>query len=224
MNHPGPLGEVILPSAAPIALWRRRRHSHYIGLRVRPALLAIAIAVACGPVLAGCGNSPTRAPNPLKPRPLGTLTPERFPAAGLDVYVPSSPGWSLTLGPSPLLVQALSGTASIAIWSYPRSEPLPRGQRAFRAARQALLAQDVSRDPTFLLRSAVFTRAGGYPAIELLARETVAGQLRAVRSLHVYAHGTEYVIDALSPPSAFRHVDRRVFLPVIATLRLPRPR
>jgi hypothetical protein len=189
-------------------------------------LLTVLPAVAAVVALAACGNSPTPPlGNPLSPAPVARLIPERFPKAGLDIEMPDVPNrWLIAVTPPPLVVGAVSGTAAISVWRYPRGGKLPRTRHELALARRALVADERARDPGFDLRSARVIRAAGFPAIELLARETIAGQLRAVRSTHVYAHGNEYVIDELAPPASFDSLDREVFLPVIATLHLPRPR
>jgi hypothetical protein len=44
-----------------------------------------------------------------------------------------------------------------------------------------------------------------------------------VRSTHLYAYGAELVVDAYAPPGEFARVDRRVFGPMLRSLRVQRP-
>ncbi len=64
----------------------------------------------------------------------------------------------------------------------------------------------------------------GAPAIELLGTATIAGEKRRVRSTHVYAKGAEIVLDAYAPEQEFARVDREVFRPIAASLRIDPPR
>jgi hypothetical protein len=44
-----------------------------------------------------------------------------------------------------------------------------------------------------------------------------------VRSIHLYGSGVELVVDAQAAPEDFLRVDRQVFAPLIASVRLARP-
>jgi len=117
-----------------------------------------------------------------------------------------------------------SGEALVTIWRYPRTEILPATGAALRAARAQLVEIARSRDPRMTFSSTRTARIGGAPAIVLTGLELVSGVRRSVRSVHVYAHGAEVVFDAIAPPAAFAVVDRIVFRPVAASLRLTEPR
>lgn len=73
-----------------------------------------------------------------------------------------------------------------------------------------------------MIRSAL-TRADGRPAIALDVLERISGQLRRVRSLHVYAGGAELVLEEYAPPAVFSTVDHAVFSPVTRSLKLAQP-
>jgi len=117
-----------------------------------------------------------------------------------------------------------SGRATVAVWRFPRTEPLPRTAGDLRRARRGLLGAARARDPSFHSREARRRRVGRHRAIEVTGSGTIEGQPRALRSLHIYAYGGEVVVDALAPPGDFARVDREVFRPLMRSLRLMRPR
>lgn len=185
------------------------------------ALLVIASGLAAI-AISGCGNERTRPPDPLVPAtPHGTVR-GYFPAAGLRLRHPAN--WDERPGRAPLVATIGSGTAAVAIWRYPRSEALPRGTKALEAARKALVHAARKRDPALRVSSAQVTRVDGRDAIELLVTERIAGHVRRVRSVHVFAAGSEVVIDAYASPPLFDRLDRRAFRPLIASTRISAPR
>jgi hypothetical protein len=68
-----------------------------------------------------------------------------------------------------------------------------------------------------VIRSSVI-RAGGSGAIELDAVEQIAGQLRRVRSVHVFADRAEIVLEEYAPTGLFHSVDHEVFSPLRQSL------
>jgi hypothetical protein len=58
----------------------------------------------------------------------------------------------------------------------------------------------------------------------LVGQEVIGGQVRLVRSTHVFAHQAEVVVDAYAPPSTFPAVNQSVFGPLVASLRLQKPK
>jgi hypothetical protein len=179
----------------------------------RPLLVLIA-AVA----LAGCGNRRAAVPDTATPgSPLGTNA-ATYPQAGLRFGAPA--GWHVEPGRAPLVTTITTGRAAIAVWRYPRTEPLPATTRALEQAKAALLAAAKARDATFAPQAARATRVDGRGALEVRGTETVEGARRAVRSTHVFAFGAEVVVDASAPPRDFARVDRQVFGPLVRSLRL----
>ncbi len=180
---------------------------------------ALAAALVAG--AAGCGNSRTPVPPlgaPSAPDGLRTLF---LTTARIIVDVPRT--WMVVTSPGPLLATVSSGSAVVALWAYPRAAAPPTTARARRATEAALLAAVRARDPSLQpIRVATIT-LNGQPAVELDALEHVAGQLRRVRSVHVYAPGREVVLDAYAPPATFHPVDHAVFSPVGRSLRLLGP-
>jgi hypothetical protein len=187
-------------------------------VRTRAATTAGVLALLLG----GCVSSRTRPPDVSRPQgPLAT-TFQRFPTEGISFYAPVN--WFLSRGTPPDVEQMTSGPGVIAIWRYPRSEPLPTTAAALERARHALARAARARDPTLRIVRDQVTHVAHHHAVMLLARETIDGELRDVRSAHVYADHSEYVIDELSPPSDFPRLDRGLFLPVLRSLRLFAPR
>ncbi len=170
----------------------------------------------------GCGRERLEVPDTVRPAaPLGSA-PEAFPAAGL--YLDRPGNWPFQEGRAPLVASASSGTATVALWRYLRSEPLPRSTEQLEAAQEALEQAAKARDASLTVQRTRRTEVDGAPAIELVATQTVAGQKRRVRSTHVYAKGAEVVIDAYAPEGEFERVDREVFAPLVESLRIDPPR
>jgi hypothetical protein len=183
------------------------------------------LAAVCSVVLAlatGCGNERTPTPDVTTPGPPLGSSRRDVPQAGVSFLVPS--GWRVDAGAPPLLQTISTGRASIAIWRYPRTEPLPRTGAQLTSAADALVAAAKARDPSFTELHRSLSRVGGHPAVQLHGTETVAGQPRTVRSTHVYAGGGEVVVDAFAPEQDFKRVDDLVFRPLVRSLRVRKPR
>ena len=186
-------------------------------------LCLLGVAALLGGTLAGCGNSRTPVPRFGAPAPPNGVRLLPLPAGGVLLQVPRT--W------------VRRPVRHRRCW--PRSPPAPRrwrcgaiaaarpppigrgrpgagpGARCWRAARR--------RDPTLQpIRVAVITLAG-QGAVELDAFEHINGQLRRVRSVHVYQPGRELVLDAYAPPAIFHAVDHAVFSPVKRSLRFLGP-
>ena len=182
-------------------------------------------AAACVAVLAasaaGCGRDRIEPPDTVRPAAPGASVPEAYPEAGLFFDRPGN--WPFREGRPPLVASTSSGTATVALWRYLRSEPLPRTPEALVAAQDALEQAVQARDPSFSLEGNRRLKVDGAPAIELRGTETVAGRERRVRSTHVFAKGAEVVLDAYAPPEDFERVDREVFGPIVESLRIDPP-
>jgi hypothetical protein len=186
--------------------------------RVRPALLSLAAAA----LLAGCGNSRTPPPDTgLIPAP-SAFRAVPYPADGISLRAPAN--WRSFPGSPPQVATIAIGDGQIAIWRYPRSEPLPVTRSQLDAARKALVAQVERRDATFRLTSSRLVVKHGLRAVELVGQGTNHGVRRSVRSLHAYGFGQEVVLDAFAPPQAFARVDEQTFGPVARSLRLRAPK
>jgi hypothetical protein len=183
----------------------------------RAALLA---AVAAG--LAGCGNDKTQPPDVASPGPSQGTVQAHYPDQGVNFDAPK--GWDLTGGKAPMVATAATGTATIAVWRYPRSEPLPKTKAELRQARDSLIAAAKARDATFKPIKAAITRVSHAPAVQIRATETIAGRPRTVRSTHIYTQRSEVIIDAYAPDADFRRVDATAFRGVLRSLRIFKPR
>ena len=172
-------------------------------------------------LLAGCGNEQAKPPDVAVPAHPAGSTPVSFAPAGIRLAAPG--GWKVQPGQAPLVATIQSGTAQIAIWRYPRTEPLPKTTAQLHQARDLLLQAAKARDQTFKDSKAVITKVGGHPAIQVRGTETLAGQPRTVRSTHVYAFGGEVVVDAFAPAPVFGQVDSEAFRPLVKSLRLRAP-
>jgi hypothetical protein len=202
------------------------RHNPRLMRRPRPHPRSSVLAVAAASLaLAGCGNERTPTPDTARPlAPQGTAL-VRYPEAGVRFATPGR--WDRAGGQAPLVATVTSGRATIAVWRFPRAEPLPGSAEDLRRARRTLLAAARARDPSFRLHpthAVTRRRVGGLRALEVRGTGTVEGQERAVRSLHVYGFGGEVVVDALAPPAQFGRVDREVFGPLLRSVRLSAPR
>jgi hypothetical protein len=172
-------------------------------------------------LLAGCGNSRTPVPSlsgAAQPHGFHRLV---YPAAGVTIRVPRN--WSSASERAPLVATVGSGAAIVALWRFPRREPPPAGAAALAGAGVKLLDAARARDASLQVIGSKAMRIDHAPAIELDARERVGGQLRRVRSLHLFVAGAELVLEQYAPPGIFRDIDHAVFSPVRRSLRLLAP-
>lgn len=180
------------------------------------ALIALALAAA------GCGRERLAVPDVERPVVTRATVSQAVPREGVTFAAPGS--WSLGRGQPPLLAQTSSGSASIALWRYERTEPMPGGDEELEAAQEALLGAVRQRDRTYREIATERSEVDGEPAIELVGDQRVAGRTRRVRSTHVFAHGAELVIDQSSEPRDFARLDAAIFRPLVRSVRLEPPR
>jgi hypothetical protein len=171
---------------------------------------------------AGCGAERQRPPDTAVPTAPGGTRAVALPDAGVRLRAPRA--WARTPGQAPEVLQIASGRATVTLWRYPRTEPLPRSPAALGQATTDLLAAVRARDPGFTETLARARRVDGEPAVEVRGTGSVAGRRRALRSVHVFAFGGEVVVDALAEPRQARRVDREVLTPLLRSLRLAPPR
>jgi hypothetical protein len=165
--------------------------------------------------LAGCGSDSSDTTT------TSAADAGRFPAQGVSFTPPAD--WSVDQGAGHLVATAQAGEAAVAVWRYPRNETLPKSKVELQAARDALVKASKKRDVTFEQIKTAATEIAGLPAVQIRAREHIAGQPRTVRSTHIYAHGAEYVIDAYADADSFRSIDAQVFRPMLRSLHLSSP-
>lgn len=181
---------------------------------VRPLLVVLAV------LLAGCGNERTRPPETAVPDPPQGERVDRYPQAGISYTAPAN--WP-QITPQGLRVGGIQNKrATMAIWRYARSEPLPDSSAELQEVERLLIERVKRRDPSFELRESRRRRRGGARAIELVGRQTAAGLPYGVRSAHVFFAGHEIVFDGYAPPEHFARVDSGVFVPLLDSLELTR--
>jgi hypothetical protein len=127
--------------------------------------------------------------------------------------------WTTVGRPAPLVAVSRSGSATIALWRYERTEPLPRGADELAAARRRLVEAARVRDPTFAVRRTRALRVDGAPAVQVVGDATIDGRRRRVRSTHVFTDGAELVLDAYAAPEHFAAADA-AFRRVVRSVRL----
>ena len=172
-------------------------------------------------LLAACGNDRTPVPDVTTPAaPRGERAVE-LAQAGVSFTAPAN--WSAIEPSDPLAGGIESRHASLAVWRYPRTEPLPARAAELRRVEDLLVERVRTRDASFELERSRTTRVAGAPAIELTGTETIAGRRLQVRSSHVFFATAEIVLDAFAPPEDFARVDRTVFAPVLDSLALAVP-
>jgi hypothetical protein len=179
-------------------------------------LLAAAALLA-----AGCGAERVRPPDASQPFTTQPPTPRSFPAAGIHFRAPGD----LAFAPAqaPLVTSTSTGTATIAIWRYPRTEPLPRDDAALDAAERALRGAVRTRDPRFDVERTGRVEVDGARAIEVRGTGRVAGRERRMRSTHVYAKGAEIVVDTYAAPGDFAVIDKAIFGPLLDSMKIDPP-
>lgn len=111
-----------------------------------------------------------------------------------------------------------SATAVIALWRYPRHQPVPTNPAMLTQARLALIAAVRATQPAVDVIGSRLLRVDGHPAVELDALERLHGLLRRVRSTHVFARRSEIVLEEYAPPDVFRAVEPSVFSAVRRSL------
>lgn len=180
-------------------------------------MLGVLAAALCA---AGCGSAPQDPPDVGTPGPPGPLTELNFAEQGVRLRVPGA--WKLTRGPAdgPLLATLTSGRATIALWRYPRTEPLPRTTKDLEATKDALIAAVKTRDPEYGVTSSRILRGQSRRGVELIGTGRNAGFERRGRSLHLFGGGAEVVLDQYATPKQFPAVDADVFRAVAQSLRV----
>ena len=182
----------------------------------RAFVLAAALAL-----LTGCGNPRQSAPDVFTPGPPLGANQAAYPQDGLAFKVPG--GWSKVDGSPPSVATIATGTAVVAVWRYPRTEPLPANDAQLQAAIGTLAQAAKTRDASFTLIKSSHLTIGGKPAVQLRGLETIDGQQRMVRSTHIYAEGAEIVVDSFCALKDFKRVDAQVFRPLLQTMVITAP-
>lgn len=186
-------------------------------LRALTPPTAVALAVA----LAACGNDKTAAPDvSIIPAPKG-FRDAKYTNEGVSLRVPTN--WRMVPGETPQIATIAAGDGQIAVWRFPRKEPLPETAVQLSAALLALTAQVQKRDSTFTVTSSRVVVKPRLKAVEIVGIGTNQGQKRQQRSLHAYAYGGEIVVDGFTPIEQFRRVDKQTLAKVTRSLKLSKP-
>jgi hypothetical protein len=180
-------------------------------------LLATAALLA-----AGCGAARVEPPDPAQPFATSAPSPREFPAAGIRFRAPGDLPFEPSDAP-PLVTATSTGTATIAVWRYQRSEPLPRSDTALQDAETALRDAVRTRDPQFEVDRVRRVKVDGAPALQVLGTGRVAGRERRMRSTHVYAKGHEIVVDTYAAPEHFAFADEAIFAPLLRSVKIDPP-
>ena len=185
--------------------------------RRAPTLTALLLAL----LLSACGRERIAVPEGVRPATPRGVEVAAYPEFGVRYEAPG--GWGLRKGPLPLLSTANSGSAMIAVWRYDRAEPLPRAPADLDAARNRLVEAIKIRDRTFEVASSRRTKVDGAPAIEVVGTGTIEGNRRRIRSTHVYAKGSEVIVDTYAAAGDFDRANRLAFQQVVDTLKIDPP-
>jgi hypothetical protein len=187
-------------------------------VRSLAGLLAVVLATS----VAGCGNDRVKRPDVATPGPPFGHVDVAYPKFGIEFVAPK--GWHVTEGSDTLVTTVQTGQATVAIWRYPREEPLPGTPAAMRRARKELIAAAKRRDETFKVGTQRILKIRRSPAIELVGRENIGAVRYRVRSTHIFAYAAEIVVDSYAPPKYFPRVDKQVFKPLLKSLKISKPK
>jgi len=189
-------------------------------VRAAPPTAAISLTLAAL-AAAGCGNERQHASGVNGTQKPGGVTRQAYPADGVSLAAPRN--WYRSPGSRPLVALIASGPAIVAVWRYPRKEPLPSAKSELEQAQANLSDAVQSRDRSVRIQNTKVVDVNGVKGIQLVATEHVNGQPRRVRSTHLFGRGAEIVIDAYAPPGDFVRLDGSVFQPLLRSLRLRTP-
>ena len=173
-------------------------------------------------LVAACGAERVEPPDTSQPFATQAPSPREFPAAGVKFRAPAD--LESATADAPLVTSMSTGSATVAIWRYPRTEPLPRSEDALQAAEEALRGAVRTRDPKFEVERIRRVEVDGARALQVVGTGSVGGRPRRMRSTHVYAKGAEIVVDAYAAPEHFSFADKALFAPLLDSMKIDPPR
>jgi hypothetical protein len=127
--------------AHPRAVARSRPPLEVVGCRRLRSLLR-ARGAPSRPAAGAIASSP---PDPSRPASALRDAERSYPAAGIRFQAPDD--WTFEPGQAPLVTSTADGTATIAVWRYLRTEPLPREDADLADAQRRLVDAAKVRDP-----------------------------------------------------------------------------
>jgi hypothetical protein len=169
-------------------------------------------------LLAACGNSRTPVIDQVPPAAPKGFHEFKTVRGGVTFRIPNN--WSVVSGTGPLIVTINSGQATVALWRYPRTQPLPVTVAMLAHARASLVAAARQRDRSLQVIRTRVGRVFGGSIVQLNAIEQVGTERRRVRSLHLFAGRFELVLEEYAPVANFHAVDHAVFSPLSHSLGL----
>jgi hypothetical protein len=192
---------------------------------VRATGVLTLVLIASAALVAGCGNSRTTVPSLTQPARPNGFRQLIYPDAAVEFDVPRDWLVSASTRRLPLVATVTSGEATVALWRYLTPRPAPGTQSGsvaarLSAARAALIASAKARDPRLQVLHTRTETLLGLPAVVVRATERIAGSLRRVRSIHIFAPGSELVIEEYAPPDMFHAIDQAVFSKLDRSLSL----
>ena len=179
--------------------------------------LGASVLLVLAGAVAGCGTERADVPE-LRPRegePTRRLT---YPRVGMTLSMPRSVAVARRRPPG--VFKATAARWLVSAFAYRRREQLPRNRRELEQARRRLVREVRRRDRRYRLIRSRTTRVAGARAVELLGDQTISGARMRFRSLHLFKGRGEYVIELAAPRPEFRAAQRRLFRPVIRSLRV----
>ena len=177
----------------------------------------MAVLAGLAAALGGCGNERTAVPDVGTPAEPAASREVVIADAGVSFEAPQNwPGLSEV---GSRVGGVSSGRAIVAVWRYERSEPLPATHAQTRRVAELLVERVKERDRDARLDEPTVERR----RIELHGTQTINGVKVGVRSLHVFGHGAEVVVDAYAPVAQFGRVDEGVFRPLLESVELRSP-
>ena len=179
--------------------------------------LGASVLLVLAGLAAGCGTERADLPE-LHPREGEPVSRLSYPRVGLSVSVPRTVPVQRRRAPG--VFKATAAQWLVSAFAYRRREQLPRDRRELEQARRRLVRETRRRDRRYRLIRSRTTRVAGTRAIELVGDQTLSRARMRFRSLHLFKGRGEYVIELAAPPREARAATRRLFRPVIRSLRV----
>ena len=179
--------------------------------------LGASVLLVLAGAAAGCGTEPVGAPE-LHPREGAPLRKLSYPRVGMSFSIPRRV--SVVTRRAPGVFKATAAQWLVSGFAYRRREQLPRDRRELEQARRRLVREVRRRDRRYRLLGSRTLRVAGARAIEVVGVQTISRARMRFRSLHVFKGRGEYVLELAAPPREVKEARRRLFDPVVRSLRV----